>query len=133
MGAALASIFLLVGPFLGLACYIFGPLSSIASACVIVRPWWASPLVGLVTVPVGTLLFTPVCGFCSKALPMPLPWLMAAVVDPRSATVATLIGNGKTLAFIYLVALVIVMTFRYLRYCRTVRESVESTCNEDGG
>jgi hypothetical protein len=123
MTSTLISLLFLVGPLLGAACYVLGPLCSAAAALVSVRPWWASPVVGILIVPVATLLFTPVCAFCAKPLPMPLPWLLAAVVDGSAATTAALLSNGKTLAAIYAVALSVVLGFKRIRHTLRSRAS----------
>ena len=129
MGEALL---VLVGPLLGLVCYVAGPVAAAASALVSLKPWWATPFFGILVVPVATILFTPVCGLCSSPLPMPLPWLIAAVVDSSAATKGALLDNGKVLAGIYSAALLLVISFRGLRYV-LVKRSSNASAKSPGG
>ena len=129
MGEAL---FVLVGPLLGLACYVAGPVAAATSAVVSLKPWWATPFFGILVVPVATILFTPVCGLCSSPLPMPLPWLLAAMVDSSAATEGALLDNGKVLAGIYSGTLLLVLSFRGLGYVLAKRSS-NAAAKSSGG
>ena len=122
------TMFILVGPLLGLACYVLGPLGAVASSLVRVRPWWASPIVGLVLTPLLTLLCTPVWAFTGSPLPMPLPWLLAIIVDKESATTQSLKDNGVILVLVYATSLLAVLSFKgfvtAIRRWRAGRRSV---------
>lgn len=107
-------IFFFVGPMLGLACYVLGPVGAVGASLIRVNPWWASPALGFVVIPPLTLLFTPVEAFKGSPLPMPLPWLLALMVDSKSATSQVLKEYALMLSQVYGASLLVILLYRGL-------------------
>jgi hypothetical protein len=129
----LFGVFVLVGPMLGLACYVLGPVGAVGASLIRVNPWWASPVVGLVLIPLLTLLFTPVEAFKGSPLPMPLPWLLALIVDEKSATAQELKEHALILAQVYGASLLVVLSYRGLASAISQLRKARSAPGERGG